>query len=519
MEPPKGLTSVPRKGSIVFDPKPRRGAPRRPSISSIATSPKKDHSDEEDEDQAPVPEPKSAAEILAEEMALREVEETEHRIKLEAIASLARDAKSVIDQFQNHGSPLAHEKLLHMKMQSFKASRSVFAPPQQASLFLDWDWVNKAGLDTPDAAKITVPLVIRLANIATALGQIESIQSQGFSPVPFLDAIDPIFPRHFAAERSNRYMELSLEVRTQRAIENIARSPPATDQRGMLGHVFCDMNNPNVPTRYPELFMRGPYRPLAGLNVPDVCANRVLNMWRIMSEGGERGIRTPVDLPSIRASYPLHDVLGFLKEWLLDRYSTVSQLLKAVEHDQMAREKQMLQEQWRAEDELRAREERSRGEPPPLPDEESLRSLPGEDGSYHEALERSSQSLASSQPEPPRRIERREEKASEEKRLVWSDRDSATLVELIARRAAGWSVMDKEDGHLFQLPRNAQAYRDRARNMKVDFLISDAVLPQGFDLVTLSRKEIERLHKLGKNHERRERDVDRNGKPTNTEAV
>lgn len=104
------------------------------------------------------------------------------------------------------------------------------------------------------------------------------------------------------------------------------------------------------------------------------------------------------------------------------------------------------------------------------------------------------------------------------KRFVWSDRDSATLIDLVARRAAGWSTIYKEDSHLFQLPRNAQAYRDRARNMKVDFLISDAVLPRGFDLVTLSKKEIDRLHKLGKNHARRESDVDRNGKPTNTEA-
>jgi hypothetical protein len=105
------------------------------------------------------------------------------------------------------------------------------------------------------------------------------------------------------------------------------------------------------------------------------------------------------------------------------------------------------------------------------------------------------------------------------KRHVWSDRDSATLVDLIARRAASWAVINNEDSHLFELPRNAQAYRDRARNMKVDFLISDAVLPRGFDLVTLSKKEIDRLQKLGKNYARLERDVDRNGRPTNTEEI
>lgn len=104
------------------------------------------------------------------------------------------------------------------------------------------------------------------------------------------------------------------------------------------------------------------------------------------------------------------------------------------------------------------------------------------------------------------------------KRLGWSDRDSATLIDLVARRAASWATIEREDSQLFELPRNQQAYRDRARNMKVDFLISDAILPRGFDQVTLSKKEIDRLQKLGKNHARRERDVDRNGRPTNTKA-
>lgn len=79
--------------------------------------------------------------------------------------------------------------------------------------------------------------------------------------------------------------------------------------------------------------------------------------------------------------------------------------------------------------------------------------------------------------------------------------------------------MDRQDGGLFEIPRNAQAYRDRARNMKVDYLITDAVLPRGFDLVSLSKKEIDRLRKMGKNHERKESDVDRHGRPINTRAV
>lgn len=94
---------------------------------------------------------------------------------------------------------------------------------------------------------------------------------------------------------------------------------------------------------------------------------------------------------------------------------------------------------------------------------------------------------ADEQPTPPQR------------RQIWSKQDSITLTKLVDSRAASWSYMEKVDHRHFKIPRNAQAYRDKTRNMKVDFLISDAALPRGFDLVTLNRKETKRLQMLGKN--------------------
>ncbi|EHK22481.1 uncharacterized protein TRIVIDRAFT_221753 [Trichoderma virens Gv29-8] len=795
IEPPKGLTSVPRKGSIVFDPVPRRGAPRHLSVSSIATNPRRDNTDDE-YDETLVPEPKSAAQLQEEEMVQRDVEEAEHAIKLEAVASLARDAKNLVDQFQNKSRP-SYEKVLLMKLQTFRASRSRFLAPRQASPFLDWDWVDKAGAHLSEPESVTVPLSIKLANIATALMQIESIESEGDNPVPFLEAVDILFPMHFAADNT-QYRAISLELRTQRAIESIARSPQATDLRGMLGHAFCNMNAPDAPSDYGTLFIKGPYKPLADLDqqsLVDVCSNRVSHMWKIMSDGGKRGIRTPVDLPSIRAQYPLKHTLDSLKQWLLARYSTLSLLLNRAEQEKVDKEKEKLLDEVRAEEqrlfrehrrareeeqraleeEHRAREEQQRAKEIELKTREEAQQvrereqqarereqqaremgqrareaarqerervrelvrgkhtqeqerarkerqaqqdrarreeerwaregrypeLPplGDDDSfpYHDDFEASSQDLISSQPEPPPRrfqsrdrdsslfmgrqlvgllgsvslahapsgssrkrsyqeseyqsesvyfdddqeeeleeeLEEEEEEEEEEeddfeedprpfrkgkatassaivhrhrelqreredgdynsyqaerrptkrgkttsssapayrreeyqreyrrpaantstarplpsipsssapdftaikqikhqarlnarlaqpqtlkRRCVWSDHDSATLVDLIARRAAAWSTINREDSHLFERPRDAQAYRDRARNMKVDFLISDAVLPRGFDLVTLSRKEIDRLQKLGKNHARRENDIDSNGRPINTEA-
>ncbi|KAG8415512.1 hypothetical protein J3458_009352 [Metarhizium acridum] len=100
-------------------------------------------------------------------------------------------------------------------------------------------------------------------------------------------------------------------------------------------------------------------------------------------------------------------------------------------------------------------------------------------------------------------------------RYAWSNRDCNLLLKLIKERHAAWAAIEREHNHEFEHPRNQQAYRDKARNMKVDLLITDAILPSGFDLVTLGKKEIARLLSLGKNPYRREDDKE-NGKALNT---
>lgn len=303
-------------------------------------------------------------------MAQREIEETEVEIWLEATTALARDAKNVISLLLDKSTRLAYKPVLQMKIKAFEMSRSIFTGPQPSLRtgsrpeipFLNWDWVNKIeDEDILDVAKKAVPLAIKMANIATALLQIRAIEDEGYDPVPFLEATDTHFPQSFAADESKHFLRLSLEIRTQRAIESIAASPQAIDLRGMLGYAFCAMNAPNAPNNYNALFAYGPYKPMAGLadeELLDVCSERVKDIWQIMSEGGKRGIRTPVDMPTVRAKYPLPDALELLKKWLLNRYSSVSQLLEKAEQEQFAKEKQILLEQWRAEEGRRIREER-----------------------------------------------------------------------------------------------------------------------------------------------------------------
>ncbi|KAF4965971.1 hypothetical protein FSARC_6280 [Fusarium sarcochroum] len=102
-------------------------------------------------------------------------------------------------------------------------------------------------------------------------------------------------------------------------------------------------------------------------------------------------------------------------------------------------------------------------------------------------------------------------------RVQWSAHDSDVLTELIAKRHASWSVMESQDNHLFDYPRNQQAYRDRARNLKTEILSTDRNLPPGFDSVILGPKEIEKVKGVGKNPYRVVEDVDERGDPVNTE--
>ncbi|KFA49723.1 hypothetical protein S40293_01354 [Stachybotrys chartarum IBT 40293] len=100
-------------------------------------------------------------------------------------------------------------------------------------------------------------------------------------------------------------------------------------------------------------------------------------------------------------------------------------------------------------------------------------------------------------------------------RTPWSDRDSEHLIRQIGKHQCRWAnIQDDADG--FEYPRNQQAYRDKARNLKVDFLLTDAILPPSFDHIALGKKEIIRIASFGKNPWRTEEDR-RDGRATNTE--
>ncbi|KAM0356077.1 hypothetical protein ACHAPU_000471 [Fusarium lateritium] len=111
------------------------------------------------------------------------------------------------------------------------------------------------------------------------------------------------------------------------------------------------------------------------------------------------------------------------------------------------------------------------------------------------------------------------ERQGGKQRVQWSQRDSQVLIDLVAEYGVRWSTIQTHGDDLFEYPRNQQAYRDRARNIKTELLIIDVALPPNFDGVALSNKEIQKIKTAGKNPYRRENDVDEQGNPINTELA
>ncbi|KAH6697062.1 hypothetical protein F5X68DRAFT_186055 [Plectosphaerella plurivora] len=125
--------------------------------------------------------------------------------------------------------------------------------------------------------------------------------------------------------------------------------------------------------------------------------------------------------------------------------------------------------------------------------------------------------------------------ARPQQRIPWSNEDTHKLLGFIAEHGCSWKILHEMANPVkksddppekpapphnprvhFSVYRNQQAIRDKARNLKVDFLKADMVLPTGFDNVVLSKKEIALLQSRHRNPDRREADVDARGFATNT---
>ncbi|KAK2052939.1 hypothetical protein LY76DRAFT_629796 [Colletotrichum caudatum] len=131
-------------------------------------------------------------------------------------------------------------------------------------------------------------------------------------------------------------------------------------------------------------------------------------------------------------------------------------------------------------------------------------------------------------------MNRRAASRGPQQRVPWSERDTRRLIRLIEYHNCLWARIARRqlpehrlddpgpellEDCIFDHPRDQQAIRDKARNLKVDMLKADLNLYPGFDGVALGKKERQALISRGKNPDRTEADVDEDGVPTHTEYV
>ncbi|KAK0656331.1 hypothetical protein B0T16DRAFT_399102 [Cercophora newfieldiana] len=105
-------------------------------------------------------------------------------------------------------------------------------------------------------------------------------------------------------------------------------------------------------------------------------------------------------------------------------------------------------------------------------------------------------------------------------RSAWVRNDVKQLIKAVDVYKCKWSTIEKEikNGTIpFEIPRDQQALRDKARLLKQDFLKADGILPASFDLVVLGKKEREAVKAVGKNPDRKEADIGPDGRLRNTE--
>ncbi|ELR10768.1 hypothetical protein VC83_00108 [Pseudogymnoascus destructans] len=108
-----------------------------------------------------------------------------------------------------------------------------------------------------------------------------------------------------------------------------------------------------------------------------------------------------------------------------------------------------------------------------------------------------------------------------QRRMKWTQDEEAGFINLIGRYGVGWAALHAR-GHaegIFDECRNQGSLKDKARNMKVDFLISGGPLPANFDLIAIGQKERDKVLSRGKNPYRKEGElvgqeaIDMDGQP------
>ncbi|MCJ1397618.1 hypothetical protein MMC11_000814 [Xylographa trunciseda] len=84
-----------------------------------------------------------------------------------------------------------------------------------------------------------------------------------------------------------------------------------------------------------------------------------------------------------------------------------------------------------------------------------------------------------------------------QKRKAWTNKEMEAFIDLIAEYGISWSLLKQMDHDKVLINRDQTALKDKARNMKVDYLTSKVTLPMHFDLIPLKQADWNKLASRG----------------------
>ncbi|RDA93830.1 hypothetical protein CP533_6404 [Ophiocordyceps camponoti-saundersi (nom. inval.)] len=390
-------------------------------------------------------------------------------------------------------------------------SRRPFSP------FADW-----RSFDGDEASQLAS--VMAKANLVTALYMIHQERVSKHTTKErkqFLEALDLACPELFAAPgRPPIPAPLLLEIRTHYFMHFLACNKARSSPEAIIVRVFCQEKDDNT-----DPSIKGPYRSL-GADDEGLCSTRVDKIMSLIAQGHRSNRDSGISLlckafPSVELTAKFHDwaveELQLIQKGVQQdpEQSSDSESQEIIRHENgpeaLRRLKDSNGERRRQTTDESQMEPSQRHGNDPLPSW-SRRSLTNSRRTARAQSQDGGSQLQSSAPPIAHGC-----RPQYTRRLKWSDHDSSMLLQCIKERDGNYAAIEENDQERFETSRNQQAYRDRARNMKVTYLLNDEPLPERFDNVSLGQKEKDRISKAGKNPYRLEKDVDEHGHPINTE--
>ncbi|KJZ70630.1 hypothetical protein HIM_09985 [Hirsutella minnesotensis 3608] len=581
--------NLPKPGSLVRNPIPRRGAPVTKAFSVTNVSVRRDSDNSDSEDNGPQEEqesvlrhPRTSSSSQAGGSRRGNDDETKQKL----MATFLPDLKDATDDLaasfaESDTESSVFSIILQARREDVVKNRNRFLASESTTSFLiDWEgshalsrFVQTHPQAGDDLARI---------NIVATRDHVLRIQSEEVvSRLDFLETLDAGFPRLFHAPGTQGGNPgILLEIRTRYAIELLGREPDKeANPREIIARVFCEhVDNADID----ELLERGPYRRLSGREKhhedAERCQERVMDLLRSLQEGGNF---QPGDLEK---RFPFPQLLEELDIWLTE---TLTSQDPTPEPGQASPTYSRMSSD-EAESQEIARVGHSRPEPSMFQGRESIRQLEATRNRSAEATGRatSGPGAATASREPPRdwpqisskdllrdlpvsssapagsqglkrrpQVTQERDDDADDSDDFEEDRRSPKIIKIgqpqawqAPRRSlqapreppsriekapvahvpassmpsrppmsSATAVAAPSSSGQFEHPRDQQAYRDKARNIKVDKLLRDEPLPPHFDRVVLGPKEKRKVMGCGKNPYRTEAEVDDDGRPFNTE--